>query len=158
MDFITPFTEYILQCDSVKNNKLFINAVTKAQDGAKQLVTSQIDRAQDKEYVDGSVLHKVIFTVFDFKSISFNAIVKSMLKKNKNIESLLEVQALIDWIAEQQKKRNYPDFGNDYEVERIETTYLTPSTPAIDSTATPEIAKYSIPIVCYVMDYTEAIR
>ena len=124
MDFITPFTEYILQCDSVKNNKLFINAAAKAQDGAKQLVTSQIDRAQDKEYA----------------------------------ESLLEVQSLIDWIAEQQKKRNYPDFGNDYEVERIETTYLTPSTPAIDSTATPEIAKYSIPIVCYVMDYTEAIR
>ena len=93
MDFITPFTEYILQCDSVKNNKLFINAVIKAQDGVKQLVTSQIDRTQDKEYVDGSVLHKVIFTVFDFKSISFNAIVKSMLKKNKNNERLHEVQS-----------------------------------------------------------------
>ena len=158
MDFITPFTEYILQCDSVKNNKLFINAVANAQDGAKQLVTSQIDLAQDKEYVDGSVLHKVIFTVFDFKSISFSSIVKSMLKKNKNIESLLEVQSLIDWISKQEKKRNYPDFGSDYEVEKIETTYLTPSTPAIDSTATPETAKYSIPIVCYVRDFTEAIR
>lgn len=158
MDFITPFIEYIMQCDSVKNNRLFINVIANAQDGAKQLVTSQIDRAQDKEFVDGSVLHKVIFTVFDFKSISFNTIVKSMLKKNKNIESLLEVQSLIDWISDQQKKRNYPNFGNDYEVERIETTYLTPSTPAIDSTTTPEIAKYSIPIVCYVMDYTEAIK
>ncbi len=158
MDFITPFTEYILQCDSVKKNKLFINSIANAQDGAKQLVTSQIDRAQDKEYVDGSVLHKVIFTVFDFKSISFNAIVKSMLKKNKNIESLLEVQSLIDWLSEQEKQKKYPDFGSDYEVIKLETTYLTPSTPAIDNTATPEVAKYSIPIACYVMDYTEAIR
>ena len=73
-DFITPFAKYILQCKSVSENKLFINAVH-AQDGVKQLVTSQIDRAQDKEFVDGSVLHKVIFTIFDFRSISFNALV-----------------------------------------------------------------------------------
>lgn len=157
MDFITPFIEYIMQCQSVGQNKLFLNAVN-AQHGVKQLVTSQIDRAQDKEFTDGSVEHKVIFTLFDFKSISFNAIVKSMLKKNKNIESLLEVQSFIDWINEQERKGNYPDFGEDYEVIRIETTYLTPSTPAIDGATAPETAKYSIPIVCYVMDYTEAIK
>ena len=118
MDFITPFAEYLLTCESVKNNKLFLNAVN-IEDGAKQIVTSEIDRSQDKEYIDGSVLHKVIFTLFDFKNISFSAILKKMLKKNKNIESILEVQTLIDWISEQNKKRNFPDFGDDYKVERI---------------------------------------
>ncbi len=154
MDFITPFAEYLLTCESVKNNKLFLNAVN-IEDGAKQIVTSEIDRSQDKEYIDGSVLHKVIFTLFDFKNISFSAILKKMLKKNKNIESILEVQTLIDWISEQNKKRNFPNFGDDYKVERIETTYLTPSTPSIENS---DLAKFSIPIVCYVMDYTEAIK
>ena len=156
MDFITPFAKFIMQCESVKNNKLFLNFVEKQKDGIKQIVTSQIDRAQDKEYVDGSVLHKVIFTVFDFKSIGFNALITD-LSKNENIETLLEVQDFIDWLAEQERLKNYPDFGADYKVEKLETSYLSPSTPAFDSNA-PDIAKYSIPIVCWLWDYTEAIR
>lgn len=156
MDFITPFAKFIMQCDSVKNNKLFLNFVKNQQNGIKQIVTSQIDRAQDKEYVDGSVLHKVIFTVFDFKSIGFNALIAD-LSKNENIETLLEVQDFIDWIAEQERLQNYPDFGVNYKVEKLESTYLSPSTPAFNNN-TPEIAKYSIPIVCWLWDYTEAIR
>ena len=155
-DFITPFAKYILQCKSVSENKLLINAVH-AQDGVKQLVTSQIDRAQDKEFVDGSVLHKVIFTIFDFRSISFNALVQTMVQKDQNLENLLKVQELIDWISEQNKAGNFPDFGEKYKVEKITTPYLTPSTPSITMAPAPELAKYSVPIECYVMDYTEAI-
>ena len=156
MDFITPFAKFIMQCESVKNNKLFLNFVEDQQNGIKQIVTSQIARAQDKEYVDGSVLHKVIFTIFDFKSIGFNALIAD-LSKNENIETLLEVQDFIDWLTEQEKAKKYPDFGADYKVEKLETGYLSPSTPAFDNN-TPYIAKYSIPIVCWLWDYTEAIR
>ena len=70
---------------------------------------------------------------------------------------MLKVQELIDWISEQNKAGNFPDFGEKYKVEKITTPYLTPSTPAITMTPAPELAKYSVPIECYVMDYTEAI-
>lgn len=156
MDFIKPFVEFLMTCDSVSSNKLFLNCVQNQESNIKQIVTSQIDRAQDKEFVDGSVLHKVIFTIFDFKSIGFNALIQD-LTANENIETLLEVQDLIEWITEQEKLKNYPDFGNNYKVEKLECAYLSPSTPIFDNNV-PEIAKYSIPIVCYLMDYTEAIR
>ena len=158
MDFISPFVDFLRTCDSISSNKLFLNCVQNSERNIKQLVTSQIDRSQDVEYVDGSVRHKLIFTLFDFKSISFNALIHelSASEKNENIETLLEVQDLIEWIAEQDKAKNYPDFGENYEVEKLECAYLSPSTPTFDNNI-PEIAKYSIPIVCYLMDYTEAI-
>lgn len=71
MNYVSPFVKWLLQSEYIKKNKLFLNAV-EAQDSNIQIVTQQIARNEDKRYIDGSVLHKVRFTVFDFKSISFN--------------------------------------------------------------------------------------
>ena len=157
MNFVAPFINFLLECEYISKNKLFLNAIS-GDINAIQIVTSEIDRKQDKEFVDGSVLHKVLFTVFDYKSISFNQLVRTMLENNENINDLEDTQNIVDFIVEQEKQRNYPDFGSDYEVEKIEPTYLTPTTPSIDSTGQNPLAKYSIPIVCHVMDYTGAIR
>ena len=153
MDYVTPFIKWLLKSDYVKNNKIFLNAV-EAQDNNIQIVTQQIVKNQDKEYVDGSVLHRVIFTVFDFKSIAFNQLVKTMIEKHENIEDLLEAGQINEYVISQNKKKDFPEFGEKYEVQRIYPEYLTPSTPSIDNTAL--LAKYSIPIVCEVLDYTEA--
>lgn len=151
MDYITPFLEWLLKSDYIKNNKLFLNAI-EAADNNIQIVSQQISRSQDKRFCDGSVLHKVIFTVFDFKSISFNQLVKTMIDRNENVTDLLEAGQIIDYVKEQNKKGIYPDFGDGYEVQEIYTSYASPSTPSIDNA----LARYSIPIICEVMDYTES--
>lgn len=148
MDYISPFIKWLLQSEYIKNNKLFLNAA-EAQDSNIQIVSQQIARNEDKRYVDGSVLHKVRFTVFDFKSISFNQLLKTMLDSNENISDLLEVGNINEFVGQMEEDRNYPDFGERYEVQSVYCEYSTPSTPTIDSNA---LAKYSIPIVCEVLE------
>lgn len=152
MDYVTPFIKWLLQSDYIKNNKLFLNAVN-AEDNSIQLVTQQIARNQDKKYIDGSTLHRVVFTVFDYKSISFNQFVKAMFERNENLSDLLLVNQLIDFVDDMNKKGNFPDFGENFEVQSIYCEYNTPSAPSIDSSLSPALAKYSIPIICEVLEY-----
>ena len=150
MDFTTPFLKWLVKCPDIKGNKLFLNAIT-VEKNIKAIVTQQVAKSDDIEYVDGSILHTVHFTLFDYKSIAFNQLVKSKIEQNENIESLVETGGLNDWITAQNKAQNFPDFGTDYEVQEIYPEYLTPSSPSID--ANEMIAKYSIPITMKVLDY-----
>ena len=149
MDFTTPFIKWLLKCKYLKNNKLFLNAA-KAENNNTQIVTQQINRDESKEYVDGSTLHKVVFTLFDYKSIQFAQLFNAMIDKNENVEKLLEVGAINDFISKMELKGDYPNFGDEYEVQRIYCKYLTPSSPTIDGNLS--LAKYSIPIVCEVLE------
>lgn len=154
MDYVTPFLKWLLNSDYIRGNKLFLNAV-EAKDNNIQIVTQQIMRSQDKEYVDGSVLHRIVFTVFDFKSISFNQLVKTMVENAENVVDLLEAGQIIDYVEQRNKEKDFPDFGKDFEVQRIYSEYGSPSTPSVDGTA--QLAKYSIPIVCEVLDLRECL-
>ena len=149
MDYTTPFLKWLLTCPDVEKNKIFLNAVT-ADKEAKAIVTQQIATREDVRYIDGSVLHTVRFTLFDYKSIAFNQLVKSKLEGNENLEVLLETGGLNDWIENQNEKMNFPDYGEGFEVQEIRPDYLTPSTPSIDTGEL--IAKFSIPITMKVLE------
>ena len=149
MDFTTPFISWLLNCPAIRDNKLFLNAI-EAKDNAIQIVTEQINTNEDRNFIDGSVLHRVLFTIFDFKSISFQMLVKTMLENNENIGDLLAVGTINDWIVAQNNSKNFPVFDG-WEVQRIYPVYRTPSTPTIDSDNL--LARYSIPIVCEVLGY-----
>lgn len=146
MDFVTPFIKWLLQSDYIRHNKLFLNAVD-AADNNIQIVSQQVQKIE--EYIDGSILYRIVFTVFDYKSISFNQLLKTMLEGNENIADLLTVQTINDFVIAQENIKNHPNFGNNYEVQSIYPEYLTPATPAIDNA----LAKYSIPIICEVLAY-----
>lgn len=146
MDFITPFIEWLLKSEYIKNSKVFLNAV-EAADNNIQIATQQVQKT--REYIDGSALYQIIITVFDYKSVSFFPLLKTMLENNENIVDLQTVQAINDYVLEQAKQGNYPEFGDNIEVQSIYPQYITPSAPAIDNA----LAKYSVPIVCEVLIY-----
>jgi hypothetical protein len=152
MDYVATCIKWLLKSEYIKKNKLFLNAA-EAKDNSIQIVTQEISRSQDKKYVDGSVLHKVIFTIFDYKSISFNSLLQSALEKNENIADLLEVGNIPDFVAEMENKNDYPDFGAGFEVQSVYCENSTPSTPVIDNNVFPALAKFSVPIVCEVLEY-----
>ena len=155
MDYTTPFVEWLIKnCDYVKNNKLFLNAVT-AENNNKQIVTQHIARSEDKHYCDGSVLRKIKFTIFDFQSISFNMLVKNAIDNNENIEGLLSASQIIDFIEQAEKDRNYPLFADGIEVQEMYSEYGSPSTPSIDSNAS--LAKYSIPVTVVILDTRDSV-
>ena len=154
MDFVTPFIEWLLKSEYIKGNKLFLNAV-QAQDNNIQIVTQQISKNEDKEYVDGSVLHRVRFHILNYKSVSFDRLMTGAPASNENIATLLEVSKIIDFVQNMEAQRNYPDFGEKYEVQSICCEYNNPSSPAFQSGTSPALAKFTIPIICEVLELAD---
>lgn len=150
MDYTVPFLKWLIKCPDISKNKLFFNAVT-ANKETKAIITQQVQKSEDVEYIDGSIQHTVRFTLFDYKSIEFNQLVKSKIENNENVSALLETGNLNSWIEQQNKAQFFPDYGSRFEVQEIRPEYLTPSTPSIDTKAM--IAKYSIPITMVVIEY-----
>lgn len=150
MDYTVPFLKWLIKCPDISKNKLFFNAIT-ANKETKAIITQQVQKSEDVEYIDGSIQHTVRFTLFDYKSIGFNQLVKSKIENNENVSALLETGNLNSWIEQQNKAQFFPDYGSNFEVQEIRPEYLTPSSPSID--ANEMIAKYSIPITMKVLDY-----
>lgn len=151
MDFITPFIEWLLKSNYIKNNKVFLNAV-EAQDNNVQIVTQQIAENQVTKYIDGSKTYPITFSINNFKTVSYNQIVKSMVSDNENISDLLDVSRVIEFVNEMEDKKQYPIFPNGITVEKVYCQYNTPNTPAIDSSSSPALAKFTIPIVFEVFE------
>lgn len=154
MDFISPFIKWLLQSDYVKNNKLFLNAV-EASDNNLQIVTQQIAENQISKYVDGSKSYPITFSINNYKSVSYNQLLKSMIPGNENVTDILDASKIIDFVKEMDSKGNYPSFADNITVEKVYCSYNTPSTPAIDSSMSPALAKFTIPIVCEVFEDAE---
>ena len=146
MDFVTPFIEWLLQSEYIKKNKLFLNAI-EAEDNNLQIITQQIADNSITRYVDGSKSYPITFSINNYKSISYNQLVKTMLDGNENITDMLDVSKIIDFVKKMNEQGIFPSFGNNITVEKVYCQYQTPSTPAIDSGVYPALAKFTIPIV-----------
>ena len=60
-----------------------------------------------------------------------------------NLESMNFAQHILDYIEEQDQKRNYPDFGFNCQVKKIESTQNTPGLLSVDWEN--KMAQYSVP-------------
>lgn len=154
MDFITPFITWLLKSDYIKNNKLFLNAI-EAQDNNLQVITQQISENQVTRYVDGSKSYPITFSINNYKSISYNQLVKTMIYANENVTNILDVSKIIEFVKDMDSKGDYPMFADNITIEKVYCQYNTPPTPAIDSSYSPALAKFTIPIVCEVFESAE---
>ena len=154
MDFITPFIKWLLQSEYIKQNKVFLNAI-EAQDNNVQIVTQQISKNQITNFVDGSKSYPITFSINNYKSISYSQIVKNMVEGNDNLSDLLDAAKVIEFVGEMEKQGNYPLFADNITVEKVYCQYNTPNTPAIDSSVSPALAKFTIPIVFEVFEDAE---
>lgn len=151
MDFTTPFIRWLLQSDYIKENKLFLNAVT-AQDSSLQIITQQVAENQIKRYVDGSKSYPISFSIANFKTAAFNSLVKTEESADENLSNILDVSKIIEFVSLMEKSRNYPTFAENITVERVYCQYNTPPTPAIDNNLSSALAKFIIPIVFEVFE------
>ena len=111
----------------------------------------------DKEYTkdEKKELHGKVLDYF--KSITDDAIVKLEGFAHENVEELSYIQALIDWIAEQNELQNYPNFGTDCEVDEIRTSEETPKLEAINAQVSPALAMYSVTIQITYVDNSKKL-
>lgn len=150
---------YLLQCEDIYNSPLYFNLID-AKDNTIQMLTTTEDKMMSKPYIDGSVLKRYTFNLITFKSISDMAIVKPLGTDeypNENVDELQDVQKLLDWIIEQEDLKNYPDFGEDCIIDKIDTTTDTPNFNGINTEMTPPLAMYSISIVIEYLDISKVI-
>ena len=148
--------DFLLQCPDIANSELYFNFIN-AEDDNKQIITESNDKFSNRSYIDGSVLKQYTFTLIDFKSITDSALVLIQDYPNENVVDVSDVQTLINWINEQNKLQNFPDFGEDCEIQSIETTSENPRFEGINTEVTPILAMYSISIRIEYIDNSEKL-
>lgn len=147
---------YLLQCPAIFNSPLYFNFI-KAEDDTNQFVTESNDEYTNIRYIDGSVMKQYTFTIVTYKSTADIPVVKIDGYPNENVSDLFDIQALIDWIGEQEGIHNYPDFGSDYVIDSIKTTSENPKFDGIDDQVSPNLAIYSVSIVIQYLDNSKRV-
>lgn len=148
--------DFLLDCPQIQSNPLFFNAIN-AKDNDKQIVTVSNDVSINRNYIDGSVMKRFTFTIIDFRSVIYQPIPKVEGYVNENVEEMLDVQGILDWVNTQADSQIYPDFGTNCEIDSMKTTSDNPNLNGIDTSVTPALAKYSISIQIDYLDKTKAI-
>ena len=158
MDKNKAVIDFLIQCPAIQNSSLYFN-FTQAEDENKQFVTTSNDKLMNRTFVDGSEQKRYTFTIIDYRSVAYQAIVKDpqLISANENVEELLDVQSIMDWINEQADLGNYPDFGENCLIDDMKTTTDNPNTNGVDTSLTPALAKYSISVQIDYIDYSKRI-
>ena len=151
MDKNQAVIDFLLQCPRLANNPLFFN-FTEAKDNNKQLLPLANEKILDTTFIDGSVMKRFTFTLIDYRSIAYQAVVNQPGYANENVEELFDTQSIIDWISEQSRLKNYPNFGSDCEIESMEVLTDNPNLNGVDTSTKPSLAKYSFSIRIYYLD------
>lgn len=148
--------DFLMGCPQIVNNKLFFNFIN-GKDNDKQFVTVANDKSVNRPYIDGSVLKRYTFTIIDYRSVAYQALVTTAGYTNENVAEMLDVQAIMDWIEEQADNRNYPDFGDKCIIDEMRTLSDTPRLNGVDTNVNPALAKYSMSIQIDYLDISKRI-
>ena len=148
--------DFLITCPQIQSNPLFFN-FGNPKDNNAQLMAVANEKQLHKPFLDGSVEKQYTFTVMDFKSISYFAVVKDPQYLNENVEDMMDVQAIIDWVTEQNDIRNFPDFGEDCFIDSMEALTDNPNLNSIDTSVTPALARYSFSVRITYIDKSKTI-
>lgn len=135
--------DFLLTCPAIRSSYLYFN-FTQAEDNNKQILTLANEKTLHKQYIDGTVDKQYTFTIVDFKAVTPKPIVEGMV--DENVDGMLQVQELVDWVTEQNDLGNYPDFGSTCQIDEIRALTDNPNLNGIDSSISPALAKYSVSI------------
>ena len=160
MDKNKAIIEYLFNCPVIADSPLFFN-FAEAEDNNKQILTVANDKKINKPFIDGSVLKKFTFTIIDYRSVIYQALVNDPEHPNdypnENVDEMMDVQGIIDWVTEQNDNDNLPNFGTDCVVEQIEALTDTPRLNGVDSSVSPNLAKYSVSIQVQYLDVSKVL-
>ena len=148
--------DFLLGCPQIANNRLFFNFIN-GEYNYKQFITISNDNSVNRPYVDGSVLKRYTFTIVDFRSVAYQAIVTVPGHTNENVDEMLDVQSIMDWIEEQADNENYPNFGADCIIDSMKTLSNNPNLNGVDTNVKPALAKYSMSIQIDYLDTSKVI-
>lgn len=148
--------DFLLTCPQIQESPLFFN-FTEAESESKQIVTEGNDTMLNRTYLNGDILKRYVFTIIDYRSVAYQALINIQGYTNENVEEMLDCQGIIDWVNEQEDVRNYPNFGESCDVEEIKALTLNPSLNGVQNSGSLNLAKYSIAIQIDYIDKSKRI-
>ena len=98
------------------------------------LITNYSDKVK-KKYITGDVLKEYGFTIVIVKSYS-------SCQDDLNLEAMNFAQAFIDWLDQQNESKDFPDFGEDCAVQKMENLQNMPNLSGVNQDGT--MARYMI--------------
>jgi hypothetical protein len=161
MDKNKAVIDFLMTCDYIKNSPLFFN-FGQAKSDNKQIITIANDVRINEPFIDGSIRKRYTFTIIDYKSVAYNAVVMRTVNNastpvSENLDTAFEARQVAEWIEEQNDARNYPDFGEDCTIDDMVVGTNEPNVNGVDRSITPALAKYSISIKIDYIDYSKVI-
>lgn len=148
--------DYLITCPAILNSPLYFNFIN-AKNNTNQFLTSSSDMYTTRRYIDGSANKIYTFSIITFKSATDIAVPKVGRYENENVSDMATIQHLIDWIKKQEDLKNYPNFGEDCEIDEILTTTDNPKFEGVDNQVSPPLAVYSITIQIRYIDKSKMI-
>jgi hypothetical protein len=139
MDKNAVMIEYIKQCPEI-DRLFFISAEVK--DGTQSFFPISNDR-QVKKYIDGSRLKYYDFALFEFMGGNTDPLPTDGAETHENVQNYQKMQAVIDWVGEQQEAGNFPNFGENTETQDIYSMTCNPTLAGIEKE---KIFRYMIQI------------
>lgn len=146
--------EFLRNCPVIDKNPLYFN-FGNIEDNSYQIVTESNDTSLSQPYIDGSILKRYTFYIDCFKTIAYNKVIKDY--QDENLYDISEVQAILDWVNEQDKNKIYPDFGEDCLIDSMQSTTESPDVLSVEDTTTSPIAVYRISIQIDYIDNTQKL-
>jgi hypothetical protein len=152
MDKNRAIIAYLQQCPHIQDNPLFFNFADQS-DGNNHLITNS-DKTKS-QYIDGSALKIYTFTIACYKDVAYNPLGDYDASRfDENIENMAIVQDILNWIERQSYDKNYPDFGEGYQIDDIRVLTNDPNV-GVDTSTNPPLARYSISIEIEYLDNTK---
>lgn len=148
--------EYLKTCPIIANNPLFFNFAQK--EDRNQLFIRYADSTETiKEYIDGSKEQIYTFTMIVYKSVAYNPVIEGL--SDENLDEYIDVIAISEWIEQQNDNKVFPNFGNGYIIDSIETLTNVPrvNTSSTESDMQPALAQYSLGVRIRYLDTNKVL-
>ena len=166
VDLNKRILEYIYECPVVEKDPMYF-CVAEERDNSNQLLPTMEQPRDAIEYIDGTVQRIYRADILMYKTVAYNPIVTeedstgskipSDLYPNENIEDMVDGQALIDWIKEQNENRHFPNFGEWCIIESVETTSNRPTFNGVNVSLESPLAQFSVGLVITYLDTSKQL-
>ena len=148
--------EYLKTCPEIASHPIFFNFSQK-EDNNQLFVTYADSIDAIKEYIDGSRELMYSFTMIIYKSVAYNPMIDG--HSDENLDEFIDVQAICDWIEEQNDNNIFPDFGEGCYIDSIETLTNKPivNTNQTEGDMQPALAQYSLGVRIRYLDTNKVL-
>ena len=145
---------YLKTCPEIAEHSLFFNFAEKEDDN--HLFATYADSTETiRNYVDGSRELRYTFTIIVYKSVAYNELIEGL--PDENMEEMVDVQSIVDWIEEQNDNEVFPDFGEDCIIDSIEPLTNIPLLNNVEGDVQPALAQYSLGVRIQYLDTSKVI-